>query len=76
MRNFFVYHDLLFEVVLSLLKRNGGDDETRTRDLCRDSPRKRIHTEEVVSQPLSLLARSGTARQASALSGKRNGHKN
>ena len=26
------------EISTTLLERNGGDDETRTRDLCRDSP--------------------------------------
>ena len=32
-----------------MLEKNGGDDETRSRDLCRDSPRKRTHAEGVAS---------------------------
>ena len=34
-----------------ILEKNGGDDETRTRDLCRDSPEKLTLAKRVAEQP-------------------------
>ena len=34
-----------------MLEKNGGDDETRTRDLCRDSPEKLTLAKRVAEQP-------------------------
>jgi hypothetical protein len=55
--------------------KNGGDDQTRTRDLCRDSARKRIRKEGVALQPLFFVA---TVRHSPAHHGtqRKEKHKN
>ena len=46
---------LLTPPTSQVIEKNGGDDETRTRDLCRDSPANRVAGKGVAQQPLLFV---------------------
>ena len=47
-----------------VVEKNGGDDETRTRDLCRDSPVNRDVGKGVGKQPLFLVGQKRTGKDS------------